>query len=63
MIYVFSDGSLSSNGNPDDTASTGAGENLVLGGGGKGEWTGDNSSTAASFFLLFRTGSGNRRRI
>ncbi len=54
MIYVFSDGSLSSNGNPDDTQSTGAGENLVLGGRGKGEWTGDNSSTAASFFLVFR---------
>jgi hypothetical protein len=53
MVYVFSDGSVASNGNTDDTASTGAGENLVLGGGGKGEWTGDNSSTACSFFLLF----------
>ncbi len=56
MIYVFSDGSLSSNGTPDNSQSTGAGENLVLGGRGKGEWTGDNSSTAASFFLLFRPG-------
>ncbi len=54
MIYVFSDGSLSSNGTADNSQSTGAGENLVLGGRGKGEWTGDNSSTAASFFLLFR---------
>jgi len=53
MIYVFSDGSVASNGNSDDTANTGAGENLVLGGQGKGEWTGDNSSTACSFFLVF----------
>jgi len=53
MIYVFSDGSVFSNGNNDDTATSGAGENLVLGGGGKGQWTGDNSSTACSFFLLF----------
>ena len=41
MIYVFSDGSLSSNGTPDPAA------------GGKLVWTGDNSSTAASFFLYF----------
>ena len=43
MLYVFSDGSLSSNGvidNSDD-------------GGGKGEWTSDNSSTAGSFFLVY----------
>ena len=53
MVYVFSDGSVASNGNIDNTASTGAGENLVLGGAGKGEWTGDNSSTACSFFLVF----------
>lgn len=53
MIYVFSDGSVFSNGNNDDTATSGAGENLVLGGGGKGQWTGDNSSTACSFFLMF----------
>jgi hypothetical protein len=48
MIYVFSDGSVFSNGNPDDSATTGAGEGLRLGGGGKGQWTGDNSSTACS---------------
>jgi len=41
MIYVFSDGSLSSNGTPDQNAN------------GKLVWTGDNSSTAASFFLYF----------
>jgi len=43
MIYVFSDGSLSSNGTIDDS----------LDGRGKGVWTGDNSSTAASFFLVY----------
>jgi hypothetical protein len=43
MIYVFSDGSLSSNGRVDDSA----------GGRGKGEWTGDNQQTAAAFFLVF----------
>lgn len=43
MIYVFSDGSLSSNGRVDDS----------VGGRGKGEWTGDNQQTAASFFLVF----------
>jgi hypothetical protein len=43
MLYVFSDGSLSSNGAIDDTQD----------GRGKGEWTSDNSSTAASFFLVY----------
>jgi hypothetical protein len=43
MLYVFSDGSLSSNGRIDDSP----------GGRGKGEWTGDNQATAASFFLVF----------
>ena len=43
MIYVFSDGSLSSNGTIDDS----------IDGRGKGVWTGDNSSTAASFFLVY----------
>lgn len=41
MIYVFSDGSLSSNGTPDPAAN------------GKLVWTGDNSSTACSFFLVY----------
>ncbi|HKU13343.1 MAG TPA: hypothetical protein VJQ52_03055 [Steroidobacteraceae bacterium] len=43
MIYVFSDGSLSSNGRVDDSTD----------GRGKGEWTGDNQQTAASFFLVY----------
>ncbi|HMB74615.1 MAG TPA: hypothetical protein VKQ06_13660 [Gammaproteobacteria bacterium] len=43
MLYVFSDGSLSSNGVIDDS----------LNGRGKGEWTSDNQSTAASFFLVY----------
>ena len=53
MIYVFSDGSVFSNGSPDDSASTGTDETLVLGGGGKGQWTGDNSSTACSYLLAY----------
>lgn len=47
MLYVFSDGSLSSNGVIDNTAE----------GRGKGEWTSDNSSTAGSFFLVYNPGS------
>jgi hypothetical protein len=43
MIYVFSDGSLASNGTIDNSVD----------GRGKGVWTGDNSSTAASFFLVY----------
>jgi hypothetical protein len=46
MMYVFSDGSLSSNGTIDDSVD----------GRGKGEWTSDNSSTAASFFLVYNPG-------
>jgi len=53
MIYVFSDGSVFSNGNADDSQSTGDGAGLQLGGAGKGQWTGDNSSTACSYFLVF----------
>ena len=56
MIYVYSDGSVFSNGNSDDSDSTGTGENLVIGGRGKGQWTGDNSSTACSFFLMHKPG-------
>ncbi len=47
MVYIYSDGSVFSNGMTDDT----------LNGGGKGVWTGDNSSTAASFFLVYNPGS------
>ncbi|MBL1276688.1 MAG: general secretion pathway protein GspF [Ectothiorhodospiraceae bacterium] len=43
MIYVFSDGSVASNGSIDGTVN----------GRGKGVWTGDNSSTAAGWFLVF----------
>ncbi len=43
MMYVYSDGSVFSNGMIDDS----------LDGRGKGVWTGDNSSTAASFFLVY----------
>ncbi|SFD47656.1 general secretion pathway protein GspF [Pseudoalteromonas denitrificans] len=43
MMYVFSDGSVASNGMIDDSVE----------GRGKGVWTGDNSSTAASFFMVY----------
>jgi hypothetical protein len=42
MLYVFSDGSLNSNGMVDSST----------GGRGKGVWTGDNQSTASAFFLV-----------
>ena len=57
MIYVFSDGSVFSNGNSDDSAAPGGGVdangNITVGGRGKGQWTGDNSSTACSFILTY----------
>ena len=43
MVYVFSDGSLFSNGMID---------NSVLGR-GKGQWTGDEQQTASTFFLVY----------
>ena len=46
MLYVFSDGSLSSNGVIDNSVN----------GRGKGEWTSDNQDTAASFFLVYKPG-------
>jgi hypothetical protein len=46
MLYVFSDGSLDSNGMLDNSVD----------GRGKGVWTGDNQSTAASFFLVYNPG-------
>jgi len=46
MMYVFSDGSLSSDGAVDNSVD----------GRGKGEWTSDNQSTAASFFLVYNPG-------
>lgn len=59
MIYVFSDGSVSSNGRIDDTPANGN----IPGGGGKGEWTSDNSSTAASFILLYDPNAAGRPTI
>jgi hypothetical protein len=46
MMYVFSDGSLSSNGAIDTTPA----------GRDKGEWSSDNSSTAGAFFLVYNPG-------
>ena len=46
MMYVFSDGSLSSNGAIDNSVD----------GRGKGEWVSDNSSTAGAFFMVFNPG-------
>ncbi|MDX1496154.1 MAG: hypothetical protein R3352_01230 [Salinisphaeraceae bacterium] len=43
MLYVYSDGSVASNGRIDDS----------MDGRGKGEWTGDNQSTAAAFYLVY----------
>ncbi len=43
MLYVFSDGSLSANGQVDNTPD----------GRGKFMWSSDNQSTAASFFLVY----------
>ncbi|HEC19485.1 MAG TPA: general secretion pathway protein GspF [Gammaproteobacteria bacterium] len=43
MLYVFSDGSVASNGSTDGSVD----------GRGKGVWTGDNSSTAGAFFLVY----------
>jgi hypothetical protein len=43
MIYVFSDGSVFSNGTLDNS----------MNGRGKGVWTGDAQSTACSFFLVY----------
>ncbi|MCC7330740.1 MAG: general secretion pathway protein GspF [Gammaproteobacteria bacterium] len=46
MLYVFSDGSVNSNGMVDNSAN----------GRGKGVWTGDDQNTAASFFLVYNPG-------
>jgi len=46
MMYVFSDGSLSSNGTIDTSQA----------GRDKGEWSSDNSSTAGAFFLVYNPG-------
>ncbi|HLW23221.1 MAG TPA: hypothetical protein VKT22_02535 [Steroidobacteraceae bacterium] len=46
MIYVFSDGSLASNGMIDSS----------VGGRGKGVWTADNQNVAATYFLVYNPG-------
>ena len=46
MLYVISDGSVASDGVLDNSAE----------GRGKGIWKGDNSSTAATFFLVYNPG-------
>ena len=53
MIYVFSDGSLSSNGRVDSSVD----------GRNKGEWTGDNQQTAAAFFLVYNPPASGGRPV
>jgi hypothetical protein len=54
MLYVFSDGSLSSNGVIDNSVA----------GRGKGEWVSDNQDTAAPFFLVYNPPSlGGRAQL
>ena len=53
MIYVFSDGSVASNGNLDNS----------IEGRGKGVWSGDNSSTACSFFLVYNPNTSPILRV
>jgi hypothetical protein len=53
MLYVFSDGSVFSNGRLDNSVD----------GRGKGEWTGDNQQTACSFFLVYNPGGRPTPRI
>ncbi|MDB6063111.1 MAG: ral secretion pathway protein GspF [Verrucomicrobiaceae bacterium] len=50
MLYVFSDGSVSSNGGMDSS----------MAGRGKNNWDTDNQATGAAFFLVYKPGSGVR---
>jgi hypothetical protein len=59
MIYVFSDGSLFSNGMADGSGDITTPDGITIPG-GKGVWTGDNSSTACSFVLVY-TPNGTSR--
>ena len=43
MIYIFSDGSLASDGTIDNS----------VGGRGKGVWTADNQNVAATYLLIY----------
>lgn len=56
MLYVFSDGSLSSNGAADNSLAMGNSQ----GGRGKNNWDSDNQGTGAAFFLVYKPGSGGR---
>jgi hypothetical protein len=61
MIYVFSDGALSSSGALDNSMGTAVTQGVpagTLGGRGKGEWTSDNESTACSFILVYKPNGG-----
>jgi hypothetical protein len=53
MLYVFSDGALSSNGVIDNSAA----------GRGKGEWTSDNQDTASPFFLVYNPPARGGRAV
>src|SRR5262245_21117902 len=53
MIYVFSDGALSSNMQVNNTPE----------GRGKFDWASDNQSTAASFVLVYKPGTGGRAQL
>ena len=53
MIYVFSDGSLFSDGTADPRAITAGFNNSIALPSGKLVWTGDSSTTACSFFLVY----------
>lgn len=55
MVYVYSDGSVFSNGTPDPNGVTDGSITLQ---GGKGVWTGDNSTTAASIILVYHPDPG-----
>ncbi|MEJ2362371.1 MAG: general secretion pathway protein GspF [Gammaproteobacteria bacterium] len=56
MVYVFSDGSLFSNGTT-DSGSVNVG-NTTVNYDGKGVWTGDMSTTASTFSLIYKPGGG-----
>lgn len=55
MVYVFSDGSVSSNGMIDDSQGDGLTgvDQVQPGGGGKTEWTSDNQQGASSWFMVY----------
>lgn len=53
MLYVFTDGGVSSNGTIDSSA----------GGRGKGVWTGDSGERSAAFVLVYKAGGSGRPAI